>query len=136
MSCPVSVGGLHHVAIKAGDVEKTAAFYRDVLGLAAIDRHLDDGGALRSIWLRAKDVIVMIERSAEGTEPLSERGFTSDPPGLHLVAFAIAPADRGAWRARLEAAGHPIVHETRYTIYVLDPEKNRVGLSSYPDLGD
>jgi glyoxylase I family protein len=130
----VNVRGVHHVAIKAADVERTAAFYRDVLGLSPLARHEEPDGALRSLWLGAQGVIVMIERSrtpARGGAP----AFAVDPPGLHLVAFAIPASERQAWRDRVEKAGHPIVHETRFTLYTLDPEGNRVGLSSYPDPG-
>ena len=42
-------------------------------------------------------------------------------------------ATRDAWEAHLTAAGHPIVHRTDYTLYVRDPEGNRVGLSHWPD---
>jgi glyoxylase I family protein len=130
----VHVGGVHHLAIKAKDVERTAAFYTDVLGLRLVDRHLDDKGAVRSIWLQASadHPIAMIERSAVGAADPA-RTFASDPPGLHLLAFTIEKSERTSWKARLEHAGHAVVHETRFTIYVLDPEGNRVGLSSHPD---
>ena len=53
--------------------------------------------------------------------------------GIHLVALAIERGTRDAWEAHLTAAGHPIVHHTDYTLYVRDPEGNRVGLSHWPD---
>jgi catechol 2,3-dioxygenase-like lactoylglutathione lyase family enzyme len=154
----VQVSGIHHVALKAIDVEKTAAFYRDVLGLVEVARHTDDRGALRSIWVSAEGdpLIVMIERSTAGgtttrrflddlagdarsksslpPPPATPAArFACDPPGLHLLAFRIAASEREAWRERLGLAGCAIVHETRFTLYALDPEGNRVGLSSFPD---
>jgi catechol 2,3-dioxygenase-like lactoylglutathione lyase family enzyme len=122
-----SIGGVHHVAIKARDVERVARFYRDVLGLAEEKRHQDDAGSLRSVWLRAGTTILMIEQAGTGDGRVA-RDFHSDPPGVHLIAFAIAASDRDAFAARLD-----VVHRTDYTIYVLDPEGNRVGLSSYPE---
>ncbi len=129
------MSGVHHVALKTIDVENTAAFYRDVLGLKEVSHHTDDRGALRSIWLSVEGdpLIVMIERSTTGGP--TTRRFEDDPPGLHLLAFRIAASDREAWRDRLERAGRAIVHETRFTLYALDPEGNRVGLSSFPDPG-
>jgi hypothetical protein len=58
--------------------------------------------------------------------------WKSDAPGLHLLAFAIAPGERESWRGRLSAAGHPVCGETGFTLYVRDPFGNRLGLSHYP----
>jgi catechol 2,3-dioxygenase-like lactoylglutathione lyase family enzyme len=114
---------LHHLAIKSKDPEELARFYR-ALGLEELRRHDDDRG-LRSIWLALGDAILMIERSTTGGPNVA---FESDPPGLHLLAFAIEPHEAPAWRARL-----PIVRETEYTLYFADPEGNRVALSSHPE---
>ncbi len=125
--------GVHHVALKARDVRRTAAFYREVLGLEEIDRHHDDG-KVRSIWLRCGGVIIMVERSevwASGdggpTEP-----DPFDPPGLHLLALTIAADARPSWARRLAELGHPVTQETDFTMYIRDPEGNRVGLSTWP----
>lgn len=123
------LGQIHHLALKAADVERVALFYREVLGLNERDRHFDATG-LRSIWLGAGAAILMIERADALPSPTA---FGASAPGLHLVAFTIPSEDREAWRQKLAHAGHPIVHETGYTIYVLDPEGNRIGLSCYPD---
>lgn len=129
------VRGVHHVAIKARDVEASAAFYRDVLGLVEIDRHLDAEG-LRSIWLDTGDaVILMVERAGTSAVTLPEpsQRFHADPPAIHVLAFSIAATERGAWRARLIGAGRRIVHETPHTLYVFDPDGNRVGISCWPE---
>jgi hypothetical protein len=60
-------------------------------------------------------------------------GWNDGRPGLHLVALRIGLADRQAWEDRLAAAGVPVVHRTGFTIYVRDPEGNRVGLSHHPE---
>lgn len=121
--------GLHHLAIKAVDPARVAAFYRDVLGLAELTRHHLPDGELRSVWLACGDAIVMIERA---TRPAARTpAFADDRPGLHLVALTMAAAEREAWRQKLARAGHPVVHETAHTLYVQDPEGNRVGLSSF-----
>lgn len=126
------LGGLHHVAIKSTDPERLAAFYRDVLGLEEVARHALAGspGIVRSVWLGlGAGVLLMIERGDPSPQPA--RRFDDGSPGLHLIAFAIDAADSGAWRARLEAAGREVVHATAFTMYVQDPDGNRVGLSSY-----
>lgn len=123
-----TIGGVHHLAIKAADVERVARFYREVLGLAEERRHQDDAGTLRSIWFRAGSAILMIERSTQSGAPIKARDFSADPPGIHVLALSIDPADGPALASALA-----IVHRTDYTLYVLDPEGNRVGLSSYPE---
>ncbi|MGC4063236.1 MAG: hypothetical protein QM784_01010 [Polyangiaceae bacterium] len=32
----------------------------------------------------------------------------------------------------MTAAGHPVIHESDYTLYLRDPEGHRVGLSHWP----
>ena len=123
--------GLNHVAIKALDIQRTAEFYVQVLGLTETHRNVDERG-LRSIWLRIGPVIVMIERSSATAEH-KPRPFHHDPPGLHLLALTIAPDSRTAWMTKLQAHGCKVVHQTDYTIYIQDPEGNRVGLSSWPE---
>jgi glyoxylase I family protein len=122
---------VHHLAIKARNVERVAAFYREVLRLDERMRHHDDHG-VRSIWLACGETILMIERSETGATD-RKTSFSEDPPGLHLLALHIRAQDAAAWRAHLERAGHPIERATPYTIYALDPEGNRIGLSSYPE---
>ncbi|MCB9650425.1 MAG: VOC family protein [Deltaproteobacteria bacterium] len=120
---------LHHLAVKARDVERVAAFYRDALGLPELRRHQDPSG-LRAIWLDAAGVILMVERAGAPGAPQD-----GDPPGLHLVAFQIPAQAHPEWRARLDAAGVEITSTSDYTLYLRDPEGNRVGLSSYPERG-
>lgn len=117
--------GIHHVAISVLDVEKVAAFYRDVLGLPERARHLRSDGTLRSIWIDAsKDgSFLAIEELRPGT-----RGTL----GHSMVALRIARADRPKWLARFESAGVRIEKQSTWTIYVKDPEGNVVGLSHHP----
>jgi catechol 2,3-dioxygenase-like lactoylglutathione lyase family enzyme len=138
MGSGVELRGIHHIALKTTDVERIAAFYRDVVGLREMRRNDDERG-LRSIWLETAGVILMIERSGRtegegGGRDL--RDFSDDPPGLHLIAFSIASSTRTAWREHLVSSGHAVVAETKFTIYTRDPDGNRVGLSSWPELGE
>lgn len=118
---------LHHLALGARDPERVARFYRDVLGLAEVARHLD-GEELRSVWLSLGEGVLMIERipSATPVQPVAMA------PGLFLLALQIDEDARDAWIARLDAAGHPIEDSTAYTSYARDPEGNRVAISCYP----
>jgi catechol 2,3-dioxygenase-like lactoylglutathione lyase family enzyme len=122
----------HHVAIQCADLSACERFYRDVLGLSVLRRWPRDGGGDRSVWLSVGEGegFLALER-AEALPP--ERPWRDGEAGLHLVALRIAGTERAAWEARLEVAGVPVVHRTRWSIYIRDPEGNRVGLTHYPD---
>lgn len=116
---------VHHVAIQVRDLERSRAFYVDVLGLPETRRQP------HSIWVDAEGTILMLEQ-CDGTQDAPD-AWKSARPGLHLLALAIAPDAREAWRARLAKAGAPIEGETAFTLYTRDPDGCRIGLSSYPE---
>jgi catechol 2,3-dioxygenase-like lactoylglutathione lyase family enzyme len=122
----------HHVAVQCADLERCERFYREVLGLPVLRRWPRDGGGDRSVWLSVgtADGFLALERA---DEPPERRPWRDGKPGLHLVALRIAASERAAWEGRLAAAGVPVVHHTRWTIYFRDPEGNRVGLTHYPE---
>jgi catechol 2,3-dioxygenase-like lactoylglutathione lyase family enzyme len=121
---------LHHLAVLVADLARAEAFYAGVLGLPVVRRLSDAGGRPRSLWLGlAGDAFLAVELAGHA------RGGTrraDDAPGWHLVALAIAPDEREAWRARLAAAGHPVRRETAFTLYARDPDDNWVALSHHP----
>lgn len=120
---------IHHLAVVVRDLERGAAFYRDVLGLPELRRWDDAAGAPRSVWLTLGGGAFLAVEKAAADAPERPLGA----PGWHCVALAIARDERAAWRDRLARAGVPIERESPYTIYVRDPENNLVGLSHYPD---
>ncbi len=66
-------------------------------------------------------------------EPSPSSAWRDGRAGLHLLALRIRPEERATWEARLAGRGVPVVHRTRWTLYVRDPEGNRIGLSHHPD---
>lgn len=129
-----SLRGFHHLAIRVRDLPGAERFYRDVLGLAVLRRWpaRDGGPAERSVWLDVGDGgFLAIEVVAGGpTESEEDRDAR---PGLHLVALRIERAARARWEHHLAAAGVPVEARTPFTLYVRDPEGNRVGLSHWPE---
>lgn len=117
--------GIHHVAIQVHDVEKVAAFYRDVLELPERARHFREDGSLRSIWIEASSdgSFLAIEELRPGT-----RGTL----GHSLVALRIPRSDRAAWLSHLSKHGVAIEKQSRWTVYIKDPEGNVIGLSHHP----
>jgi hypothetical protein len=63
---------------------------------------------------------------------LPRDGLYRDAPGFHLLALGIDAAARPAIERELGHLGIPIVHRTRWTLYIRDPEGNRIGFSHHP----
>lgn len=121
--------GFHHLAVQCADLAACERFYRDVLGLEVLRRWPRPEGGDRSVWLGVAGGFIALERADEAPAPGPWR---DGRPGLHLVALAIAPGERARWEERLAARGVEVVHRTRWTLYVRDPEGNRIGLSHWP----
>jgi len=128
----MKVSGFHHLAIQVKALEDVAGFYREVLGLTELERHHGPDGRLRSIWMDVgAGAFLALERVE--VAPAPDPAFRDGRPGLFLVALRVARADRERIRGELERRGIPLVHETRWTLYVRDPEGNRIALSHHPD---
>ncbi|MBU8897835.1 glyoxalase [Corallococcus sp. H22C18031201] len=125
------VQGFHHVAIQAKDVERVTAFYRDLLGFPELTRHRRPDGSLRSIWVGVPGGAFLAIEAVEGTPP--EQPFRHEHPGLLMLAFRIPRGERAEAVETLARAGVALEHETRWTVYVRDPEGNRVALSHHPE---
>ncbi len=152
---------VHHLAIQVRDLHACERFYREVLGLPVLRRWAAEGGGERAVWLDlGRGAFLALEAvggggagggsgigseigqgfgegagaRAGGSGSGAESGAWRDSrAGYHLLALAIAPGERASWEARLAAAGVAVVHRTRWTSYVFDPEGNRIGLSHHPE---
>jgi glyoxylase I family protein len=120
-----AAGGVHHLAILVRDLPRVEAFYRELLGLPVVRR---DGE--RSVWLDLGDEAFLALECASSPSASSP---DDEATGLHLLALRIGRAERAAWEARFQEARVGVYRRTAFTIYVRDPEGNRVGLSHWPD---
>ena len=121
---------IHHIAVKVADLARAETFYAGLLGLPVLRRWpVPDGKGERSLWLDlGAGAFLALERADQIESTKAE-----DSPGLHLVALHISRGERESWIAKLTQAGHPVYQQTDYTIYVRDPEGNRLGLSHWPE---
>jgi glyoxalase family protein len=90
--------GLHHVTLISGDLERTTAFYRDVLGLTLVrEAANDDDPGARHFWFGdaggTPGTLVTFLEYPSMDEGRVGRGST------HHVAFGVGSSDElEAWR--------------------------------------
>ena len=120
---------VHHLAIVVRDLAVAESFYSGVLGLPVTQRWQGPDGLPRSVWVQLEEDAFLALEKAAADSPVR----TDKAPGMHCLAFAIPRREREDYRARLTAAGFPIEQETRFTLYVRDPDNNLIGFSHHPD---
>jgi glyoxylase I family protein len=129
--------GLHHVTAISADLERTIAFYRDVLGLAVVhDAPSDDDPEARHVWFATGD----------GATALSFMEYPRLPEGVvgrgstHHFALLVASAEeQEAWRDYLrqhDVECTDVLDRGRLrSIYVRDPDGHLVEIVSHGDAG-
>jgi catechol 2,3-dioxygenase-like lactoylglutathione lyase family enzyme len=126
--------GLHHVTAIVADLDRTTAFYRDLLGLAltAEEDNPDDPGS-RHFWFGdaagAPGTLVSFMEYPQMDEATEGRG------GVHHFAFQVGSADEQlAWRDYLRARGVPcseVFERGRFkSIYLRDPDGNLLEIAT------
>ena len=121
--------GLHHLALGARDVEALAQFYQSLFGLPHLKTHHNAQGEIRSIWLDLAPGILMIEKSEHEFAPLPPMTLGKGP---FLIAFAIQENNRDTFLSDLAKRGLKLEGQTNHTLYLRDPEYNRVAVSWHP----
>ncbi|MGF1612070.1 MAG: VOC family protein [Kiloniellales bacterium] len=133
----ITIRRLDHVVIRANDLAKQVAFYRDVLGC-----RLEKGpGEIGLAQLRAGDSLIDI---VDVAGPLGRQGGGApamDGPNMDHFCLQVDPWDADAIRAHLARhgveAGEVV---SRYgalgngpSIYIRDPEGNTIELKGPPE---
>ena len=120
------ITGLHHVTLIAADLDRSTAFYRDVLGLALVREGAnDDDPGARHFWFGDAEgspgTLLSLMEYAEMPDGSVGRGST------HHVALAVSSADElVAWRDYLQGKGvqtTDVFERGGFTsIYLRDPD--------------
>jgi glyoxylase I family protein len=127
-AAPVRIGGLDHVVLRVGDLDRAISFYRRVLG-CEVERELQQP---RLVQLRAGAALIdLVPASVSPHEAADKTGRNMDHFCVQVVGF-----DATALKAHLQRNGVDPgdVHE-RYgaqgygpSIYITDPDGNTVEL--------
>jgi catechol 2,3-dioxygenase-like lactoylglutathione lyase family enzyme len=130
------VNGVDHINIVIRDVERTLAFYADLLGLEPVELEAYRAGRRGIFSLRVNDAFVIhVRPDSEAPRPvrhdrsydhlcLTVTGMTPEALLAYLDAHGV-PSEGGIvtrWGARGDGAA----------IYVTDPDGYRVELKVYP----
>ena len=132
-SNPPRIDGLLETSLYARDLERTAAFYRELFGL----KPLVDTPRLVAFEIAARSVLLVFQAGATEGDVVDPRGKIPGHDGdgrLHL-ALSIAKEDLDAWRQRLLERGIEIVGEYRWprggvSLYIRDPDDALVELAT------
>ncbi|MEO8608675.1 MAG: VOC family protein [Chloroflexota bacterium] len=128
--------GMHHITAIGSDIERTNAFYSDLLGMRRVKMtsNFDDPNSAHCYWGvddgKPGTLITYFERDPKKT-PVSQMGAGQ----THHFALAIADEDEQAeWRAKLIDAGlrvSPIMDRVYFkSIYTNDPDGHIVELAT------
>jgi glyoxylase I family protein len=126
--------GLHHVTAICRDLDRTTAFYRDILGLTLVEQTVnDDDPSTRHFYfgdaLGAPGTLVSFLEYAALPEAVVGAGST------HHFAFAVdSDAEQLAWRDYLRDHGIPCTdvfdRGPFRSIYIRDPDDHIVEIAT------
>lgn len=128
--------GMHHITAISSDIERTHAFYSDVLGLRRVKMttNFDDPASAHWYWGvddgRPGTIITYFERDRKNTQ------YASIGTGsTHHFALAVGDVDEQVqWRSRLAQAGFrasPIMDRQYFrSVYTNDPDGHIVELAT------
>ncbi|EPG73245.1 hypothetical protein LEP1GSC058_2540 [Leptospira fainei serovar Hurstbridge str. BUT 6] len=109
---------IHHIAIATDHPDLLKIFYDRLPGIEFEKDNLLSDGSIRSTWFRCGEALIMIEREE----------FRKGPQAL------VFDAKSSDIKKQIEMQlGDKIEDRTEYTIYLRDPDGNRIGYSSYPN---
>ncbi|MEM9682739.1 MAG: VOC family protein [Pseudomonadota bacterium] len=119
------IHALGHVVLKVRDLDRSAAFYRDVLGLKEVARYPNRRMAFFVISDNHHDIALIETDSAAPDAP-------QDAPGLAHVALKVGDSldELRAAKSQLDQHGvsveRQVDHHVSKSLYFSDPDGNRL----------
>jgi glyoxylase I family protein len=130
------IAGIHHITLLVADVERSMAFYRNVLGMRLVKQTVneDDRGARHLIFGdeegRPGTLITCLEY------PDLDEGTVGRGSTHHFALAVESEAELAAWRDYLVSRGIPatdVMDRTDFkSVYVRDPDGHIVEIATAP----
>ena len=124
MDAAVRPIGIHEMVLEVANLEAATRFYRDVIGLAVVQRW---EGERQAVWFDMGDSAAL---GLWTPETGGAKAIANGRGGAHVhFALRIPQGTIDAMQARLEAHGVPIVERVEFgdgnrSLYVDDPDGN------------
>ena len=126
------ISGIHHVTLLVADVERSLAFYRNVLGMRLIEQTVndDDSNARHFIFGDAdgQPMVTCLEY------PDLDEGRVGRGSTHHFALSVESEAELNAWKQYLEGKGIPVTEvmerEGFKSIYLRDPDGHIVEIAA------
>ena len=125
-----SARGLHHFALLSSDVERTIAFYQDLLEFPLVElfENRDYRGSTHFFFdVGHGNLLAFFDFPGLNLGPYAEV-----LAGLHHLAISITPESWRHLRDKLDAAAVPLQVESGTSIYFRDPDGARIELLAEP----
>ena len=125
------ITGIHHITLLVADVERSLAFYRNVLGLRLVKQTVneDDPSARHLLFGDADGTLITCLEYPDLDEGRVGRGSTH-----HFALSVESEAELNAWRQYLEERGIPTTQvmdrEDFKSIYLRDPDGHIVEIAT------
>src|SRR4029079_11124470 len=116
---PSAARGVHHVALLSSDVERTVAFYQDLLEMPLTEmfENRDYGGSTHFFFdIGNGNALAFFDLPGLDLGPYAEV-----LGGLHHLAISVPPDRWRHLKGKLDAAGVPYAHVDGSSIYLSDP---------------
>ena len=127
---PSSARGVHHIALVAGDVERTIAFYQDLLEfpLTELFENRDYQGSTHFFFdIGNGNLLAFFDFPG-----LDLGEYAEVLGGLHHIAISTAPERWEHLRSKFDAAGVPYEVMSGSSMYFRGPDGERLELISDP----
>jgi catechol 2,3-dioxygenase-like lactoylglutathione lyase family enzyme len=125
-----SARGVHHLALLSSDVERTIAFYQDLLEfpLTELFENRDYEGSTHFFFdIGNGNSLAFFDFPGLDLGPYAEVLGS-----MHHLAISVTPERQAHLRAKLEDAGVEIVFEHESSIYFMGPDGERLELLADP----
>ena len=125
-----SARGLHHFALLSSDVERTIAFYQDLLEFPLVElfENRDYQGSTHFFFdIGNGNLLAFFDFPG-----LDLTGYREVLGGLHHIAISVTPESWEHLRGKLDAAGIASAHMSGNSLYFSGPDGERLELLKDP----